>query len=483
MNTSPMTLSELVSIDTLHTHVIAGGTGLDRRVQWAHSCELDEPWKWLGTDELLMTVGFCVPRSPAKQVEFVRELSRAGIVGAMIGARIEDLTLSPEMLAEADHLGFPIMNTAPEVPWSAVARHVAAATSASQTTQVMTLAKLYELTAMSSNASELARNIAALLRIELTVRETESGLEIMSSRDHTPTATGEDASEDSKSSLRMRTHDLSSRFAATLEVGEYPGAGLGAMVLVHLKRVLEVETDRLMFEVSAKAETLQEQLTQLLKGTEPEGAAELFAAHSLGGAFRIIAFPQEGTQHLARATIVRNLRVLVGRNSSLGLVVTPAVEIGRVRQLLKECGLNAGASSLFEELADARSLVSEAESALIDADSSGTQWSEFAGSRIAMLSRSEREAHNIIKEVLGPLGESTERAAVLRETLFTYLRHERSWKDTSADLGIHRQTLSYRLRQVESLTGRSIAKTEDLAALWIASQAWQKYGAVTEVHG
>ncbi|MFC5336984.1 PucR family transcriptional regulator [Leucobacter denitrificans] len=478
-----MTLGELVSIDTLHTHVIAGASGLDRRVQWAHSCELDEPWKWLGTDELLMTVGFCVPKSAAKQVEFVRELSRAGIVGAMIGARIEDLTLSPEMLEEANQLGFPIMNTAPEVPWSAVARHVAAATSASQTSQVMTLAKLYELTAMSANATELARNIATLLRIELTVHETESGLEIMSSRDHTTTGNDEGAEDDSTVSLRVRTHELSSRFAASLEVGEYPGAGLGAMVLVHLKRVLEVETDRLMFEVSAQADALQEHLAQLLKGNEPEGAAELFAAHSLGGAFRIIAFPQEGAQLVARAAIVRNFRVLVGRNRSLGIIVAPAVEIGRVKQLLGECDMLAGVSSLFDELSDARSLVSEAESALMDAESTGTRWSEFAGSRIAMLSRSEREAHDIIKEVLGPLGESTERAAVLRDTLFTYLRHERSWNDTSADLGIHRQTLSYRLRQVESLTGRSIAKTEDLAALWIASQAWQKYGAVTQVHG
>ena len=473
MNTAPLTIGELVSIDTLRTRVIAGSTGLDRRVLWAHSCELDEPWRWLGADELLMTVGFCVPKAPEAQVEFVRELNRAGIVGAMIGHRDLGLSLSPEMLAEADRLGFPLMHTDEEVPWSAIARHVAAASSSNQTSQVMTLAKLYELTATSADAAELARGIAALLRIEISVREDETGIEIIR------TSSEPDALRDSErveSSLRVRAHPLMSRFPATLEIGEYPGAGLGAMLLVHVKRILEVETDRLVMDLDARAEAHEAQLGQLLRGRESREIAELFATAAVRGGFRLIAHALLETRRVARAVLADEYLAVTGGSASAGLLLVPSTELWRVRKLLGSLDVVAGVSSTFDELGDLRGYVSEAESALLDAQSSRQPWVEFEGTRIAVFSRSEREAGEIIRSVLGPLAERTERAAVLRDTLFTYLRHERSWAGASAELDIHRQTLSYRLRQVEKLTGRSIARTEDLAALWIASQAWQKFG-------
>ena len=471
MNTAPLTIGELVSIDTLHTRVIAGSAGLDRRVLWAHSCELDEPWQWLGSDELLMTVGFCVPNAPVEQVEFVRQLNQAGIVGAMIGHRDLELELSAEMLAEADRLGFPIMHTDQQVPWSAVARHVAAASTTSQTSQVMTLAKLYELSATSENPSELARSIAALLRIEISVREDESGLEIIRSG----TSVSE-LREGETSAVRIRSHPLASRFSATLDIGEYPGAGLGAMVLLHVKRVLEVESDRLLIDVDARVKVEEERLDELMHGHASRELSERFSADSGRGGFRLLTFARDHARRVAKAVIVGGMSAVVGRKSSAGLMLVPLDEQRRVRQLLAQLGVPAGASSVFEEILDVRSFVSEAESALLDAQSSGSQWAEFEGTRIGVFSRSEREARDIIRTVLGPLAEHNDRADVLRTTLFTYLRHERSWASASAELGIHRQTLSYRLRQVESLTGRSIAKTEDLAALWIATQAWHKFG-------
>ncbi|MEQ4721686.1 helix-turn-helix domain-containing protein [Nonomuraea sp. B19D2] len=75
--------------------------------------------------------------------------------------------------------------------------------------------------------------------------------------------------------------------------------------------------------------------------------------------------------------------------------------------------------------------------------------------------------------MLGPLAEDTARTRALRETLFAYLRNDRRWRDTSEELRVHRQTLSYRLRQIEVLTGLNLKKSADLSAFWIAYQAWE----------
>lgn len=59
-----LTLADLIADPTLDTQVVAGGTALDRRVRWAQTSEIADPWNWLGHDELLMTVGLNLPAAP-----------------------------------------------------------------------------------------------------------------------------------------------------------------------------------------------------------------------------------------------------------------------------------------------------------------------------------------------------------------------------------------------------------------------------------
>src|SRR3712207_7382967 len=49
------------------SQVVAGAAGLDRPVLWAHTCETPEPTRWLGPNELLMTMGDCVPSGSRAQ--------------------------------------------------------------------------------------------------------------------------------------------------------------------------------------------------------------------------------------------------------------------------------------------------------------------------------------------------------------------------------------------------------------------------------
>ena len=48
---------------------------------------------------------------------------------------------------------------------------------------------------------------------------------------------------------------------------------------------------------------------------------------------------------------------------------------------------------------------------------------------------------------------------------------QRSWQRCALALHVHRQTVIYRMRRVEQLTGRSLSETGDIATLWLALSA------------
>src|SRR4051794_33516229 len=62
-----ITVRELVEIPHLATRVLAGRSGLDREIRWAHACEMPAPWEWLGEGDLLLTSGLSFPGKPAAQ--------------------------------------------------------------------------------------------------------------------------------------------------------------------------------------------------------------------------------------------------------------------------------------------------------------------------------------------------------------------------------------------------------------------------------
>ncbi|OEC50801.1 hypothetical protein A9G05_23880 [Pseudomonas sp. ENNP23] len=88
------------------------------------------------------------------------------------------------------------------------------------------------------------------------------------------------------------------------------------------------------------------------------------------------------------------------------------------------------------------------------------------------LPRSLNEAEGTARQTLGPLLEQ-ERAqgAPLLHSLQVFLEENRSWQATARRLHIHKQTLVYRMRRIEAITGRSLDSTEDVTVLWLALRA------------
>jgi purine catabolism regulator len=82
------------------------------------------------------------------------------------------------------------------------------------------------------------------------------------------------------------------------------------------------------------------------------------------------------------------------------------------------------------------------------------------------------QSEELVDHVLGRLLEyDRDHHTELVRTLAALLRNNRSPSPTAAELFIHRQTLVYRVRRIEDLTDRHVARTKDVVDLWLAMRA------------
>lgn len=463
MADSVLTVGDLVATDSLDSALLAGDGGLGREVLWAHSCEMVDPAQWLGPHELLMTVGLCVPHSPADQVAFIARLDEAGLAGMMIGDHEIAPALSPDMLAEANRRGFPVVLVGERTPYAVIARHVAAANTTSQTLQVLKLSKLYHLAAtVGDDPAEAVQSFASLLNVGIHVTDALSGLPIV----------GADPVGLAVEFPQSRVYPLKGSHPAQLELREFAGELMDSFVLVHLMKILEVTVDRLLNAADRRAEISAGLMKSLVNG----GAiaeADAFLTPAMDDGFQVAAFSSSGAAAVQRATSVAQLQVIVGTGRHYALAVVPVPCLPAFREITMHVGSHVGLSSMFATLQDVRAAVWEAEHVRSSIEHGSTQWAEFEGTTLAVLSRSRREADEIIRNFLGPLAGDNPRVAGMRDTLFAFLRNDRRWQETADELGIHRQTLAYRLARIEKLTGLALAKTSDISALWVAYQAWE----------
>lgn len=453
-----LTLADLIADPTLDTCVISGSAGLGRVVRWAQTSEVVDPWKWLGTEELLMTVGLNLPSSPDDQRDFIRKVHAAGIAGMIIGEDGIAPPLTDAMLGEAEALGFPLLSTGPDTPFVVIARTIAAATASQQTRSVLILSRLYQVAGQQDVASRRSgRWVSDLCGARISVVDTTTGCTVI----------GEDAGL----TAPHRAHALSTFRPTQLLIST--DDDVDALTLIHLKQILTVDANVLLQEALNAASAGEAQLRLALEGLVREGDIDSGGWLAADGLFQVVATEENHHERLAVAFALGGLQPLVTRWKNSTVAVVSATDLQRVRDIMLALGLRAGVSTEQATFADLAGAVEEARNAFSDAVTSSDGWAHFVGTRVSLLARSHSEAMHIVATVLGPLCDPTTSHAALRASLFELLDNDLQWQTTADALGIHRQTLAYRMRQVESLTGRSVRRVKDLSELWLARTAWQ----------
>lgn len=470
MTGSPMTVRDIVASESLNTRVLAGEGGLDRPVSWAHSCEMQDPWRWLGPDELLMTVGLCIPQSADAQRELIAQLDDAGLAGIVTGMIATAPALTQAMLDEANARNFPLLETDAVTPFAAIGRTVAAATATEQAVQVLKLSKMYhQATFAEADPRDLLTRLETLLDVGLRVVDAQTGL---------PISTGASSTTDSTAAERTgttRSYPLPTGQGAVLEITEQRGSELDSFLQVHLLKIVDVGVGRILAQLQQLIDERDSALQQLLNGALPAELNRLLEPSRLSDGYRLVAVGKQHWQTLSRSLVINGAFALATTTRDVVAVLVPNASLERFRESLSQLNIRAAASAAFTDYRDSAFALNQAEKTLIAGIGATSLWLEFEGISVSMLSRSRDEAAEIIAEVLGELANDEPKMAMLRETLFAFLQHDRNWADTAAALSIHRQTLSYRLGRVREITGRNLNSSADLSAFWIAFQSWQSF--------
>jgi len=235
---------------------------------------------------------------------------------------------------------------------------------------------------------------------------------------------------------------------------------------------------RAVAEANAREESRRALLGQLLdRRIDPSAAEPQLADAGLDLAVSVFAVAREdpagsGAELHHALTRSRVPHLLLARDAMVQVVLPEgAVAAGCFAEWLDgvaavgTSGRIGGPGRLPEAAAEARW-------ALDAAEAEGRGLVRYGDETSLLLPRSAAEAQALVSRILGPLiAHDAEHATDYLNTLRVVLDHNRSWQLAARALHIHKQTLGYRIRRIEQLTGRGITQTEHLAEWWFALRA------------
>lgn len=502
-----ITIRELIERPDLKTRLIAGAAGLDRPVTWAHVCELEDPTAWLSGGELVMTVGIGIPRDPAGQVAYVERLARAGLAGLMICEGMKAPPLAEAMLEAADRWAFPVMLTAYEVPFVAVSRVVADANLREEHLRLQQAVQVYEVARLVVHAElddeELIARLERIAGATLMVldpqlsqvllppsRRGENGFALLLQRVLERYPPGQLPAVLQLPDAKPGTIALAipTRRSAFLVIApRRERVQRDIVTLRHIATVLALALERQRAETERRHRFATELFAQIADQRVPPDLALDLLRREQGFPelpYAVAALAEGGLElaEFQDRLLSEGVPHAVLRRESVVYLLLP--DDDRAWQSVRSCCVGSvGWSRPIGTLARVPEAMVEAQWALQHANGRIVRYGERPLGVEGWLLGVEG-ARELVGRVVGPLIDYDRRhGGNLLRSLETFLAENGSWSRTARTLGIHRQTLVYRLRRVEALTGLRVDRVSDLAMLWMAVQAARALGELPGCRG
>ncbi|MHB1740208.1 MAG: PucR family transcriptional regulator [Actinomycetes bacterium] len=493
-----ITVRELLQLPHLQAVLLAGGAGVERDVSWVHTSDLPNAWEWHGSAELLLTNGTGLPEAEDRQVDFVSRLAATGASGLAIGLGMPGPPLTPGLMRRADDLELPLLTVPFSVPFTAVVRAVADANDREESRQVLVVARLYELLRQSISAGRTGPGLLARLGRELGVRlflvDPATGQSLLDDGEETEYAADLAAGFQTHGRALPGMLRLTRVGASPGDVGavavavpsDRPTALVveplgnqlpGTVLLQHAAAGGALELAQLTARQERQRRVGADLLVQLLDRRLDERAAQaqldefgLFLSDCIVIAGR--AESDTGATDLQPTLARLHLpHLLLQRDGYLYVLVADGAAAGARPGDWWERSGALGASGRICTAGRLPDAAHEARWALVAAETERRPLVRY-GQESMLLPRTPTEARSVVTRVLGPLlTQDAERGTDYLNTARVLLEHDRSWQLAAAELHIHKQTLGYRLRKIEALTGRGFVRTEHLAEWWIAFRA------------
>lgn len=470
-----LTVQDLIDIELLKLQAVAGLAGTSRQITWAHTVDLPDPWRWVSPGDLVMTTGLGIPRAAKAQTTWLEQLVQSNASALVVAPRPDAPPLSRNFLEAADRLMFPVLQASFELEFVKLSHYVIESVLQAQRERFNASERLFQTYAEAlRKAPEMAGRLSILastLKLNLAIEDAVSGACIVDT-----------ALTDDKAQEGVERIPIGGRTRANLVMVRTGKRTQDDAILVRsLVGLLGVELERLLIHRDQQREEGAALLRSLLDSeTEFTLARPLLERRGLVGPLVSLAIlpgcngpwpaqeiHQSPALHRASPLLLNDTPLL------LALSQDDSETFAALRGNLG-AGTVIGISGPIAAATGFRESVRQARLALTQARETGAPLLRYAEAEtgLIMAPKSLEEARALVGRYLGPLIEhDRSQGAALLQTLMTFLDNDGNWKAAASDLGIHRQTLVYRLKLVEQLTGIKPTTTQGIARFWIALQA------------
>jgi purine catabolism regulator len=469
--------------------LVAGATGCDRRVSWAHVSELSDPTPWLQGSELLMTIGLAVPKRPAEQRAYVRLLDDAGVAALAVSDELFAPPISKAMRDEADACAFPVVTVSLQVPFIAIAQEVAAHTQVAAQARLATLLRLFgtlrNVAAEQLGNRDLFGRLEELSGYRLTVC-SRAGRPLIDGVPAPPPELVEQLPATDEAPPRIAdgyavTLPAAGQVQGYLVATPRPGASqMGLAAVQHMATIAALQIATRLRDFEFRRREGAETLAELLAGTLERGSAAKrleLAGFAIGDDLQLVAVGAESAppddQAVAR-TIYElgepHLMLSLGELYVLMPEGSPAVEA-----LSAIDGVHLGVSRGFAATAGFATARREARWALFRAIDLNERVVRPSDDRdIGWIPPDAAAQREVVERVLGSAidYDRTHRTELVR-SVEVWLAQDRSTGSAARALHLHPNTLAYRLRRFAELTGQDVTKMSDLVDVWLALRTWR----------
>lgn len=477
-----LTVQDLLDMDPLKLSVAGGSAGTSRLITWAHAVDLPDPWRWVSPGHLVMTTGVGIPPAAEEQVAWLEQLVQSNASALVVAPRQGAPKLSRKMLKAADRLLFPILQASFELEFVRLSQYVIESVLQAQRERFNVSERLFQTYAEALRKEPEMRGrlaiLADTLNLQLALEDAVSGMNIVETHPSSAAADAPNQVERIPIAGRSRVNLIMRR-----QQRKTPDDSILVRSLVGL---LGVELERLMIHRDAQREEGSALLRSLLESeTEFALAHPILERRGLAGTLVSLAImpgsngpwlPEE--IHHAPALHAAGPLFL----SDKGLLLAISRDDNDTLEFLCSDlgdGTVIGVSGPIAAATGFRESVRQAHLALTQAQEVGARILRYgeAEAGLIMAPKSLEEARALVGRYLGPLIEHDRtQGAALLPTLMAFLDNDGNWKATAFDLGVHRQTLVYRLKLVEQLTGIKPTTTNGIARFWIAILAGRNTG-------
>lgn len=503
---SAFTLGDLLAHDELGFELLSGDDACRaRRVAGAHAIEIERPSTWLEPDWIMLTTGVRLRHNVDGQRRLIGELEAAGAAALGFGLDVAFKRVPPVLLRDARERSFPLFTIPLPTPFKDVISIVnrALASSDLRALQRLSSMQLYLMDALGEDdpRGAVVERLAGFVDATVLLFGPDGSLEAATG--DAPTEAIWHAITDRPAALVELEVEGWHTLALPVAAGDGPARWLAltsrrARWVTRLTRPAARATAPVLAALSRLEEMAREQerairgslLEQLLRPHGGREAATLAArAASLGIDFgqpaRIVLMRRQAAnddvdfgdlcRRLEQVLAGARLRHLAGRRPSAAIALVQG-DHGRLRTAISS--LVAGERRIAVGVGRAVTSLEPLQESLRDAEIAIQRLSQGHDGRVldfedfdlATLVVSEAPPERIQPKVEQFIGVLRDNPA-LHEAIVVYFQHDMDAMRTAEAMGLHHNSLRYRLGRVEQLLGRPLKDPAMIASLYIALAA------------